>query len=181
MSAPSSRIPVDNATTNVLCTADYVARFDVTGESEGAKASISAVSENLFSSCDGAHCNVDSGESVTLQAGTVDGYRLKSWSGEGCERLSGASAIAREVASDVTCTAHYVEGVSVTGTVVNAEGEVDASSDSPGADCELGSCAIDIGGTVTPGGALRCRVARSWAGAATRAAPATRPPWSSKT
>jgi len=158
-------IQIDGVTTNVLCTADYVARFDVTGESEGAPAAISAVSANLFSSCDGAHCNVDSGESVTLQAGTVEGYRLKNWSGEGCERLSGASAIVRDVASDVTCTAHYVEGVSVTGTVVNAEGEVEASSDSPGADCALGSCAIDVGGTVSlMAPALPGRTFLGWSG-----------------
>jgi hypothetical protein len=142
-------IQLDDVTTNVLCTADYVARFDVSGESEGAAASISATSENLFSGCDGAHCDVDSGESVTLHAGTVDGYRLKNWTGAGCEPLSGASAIARDVTSDVVCTAHYVEGVSVTGTVINAEGDVDASSDTPGADCGRGSCAIDVGGSVT--------------------------------
>lgn len=142
-------VELEAVTTNVVCTADYVARFDVSGESEGADAPISATSENLFSGCDGAHCTVDTGESVTLHAGTVEGYRLKNWSGDGCEPLSGASAIARDVASDVVCTAHYVEGVSVTGTVINAEGDVEATSDSPGADCGRGSCAIDVGGTVT--------------------------------
>jgi hypothetical protein len=142
-------VQVDGVSTNVVCTADYVPRYEVKGLSEGTDATIASASENLFSVCDGPTCTVDRGESVTLLAGSVEGFRLKEWTGEGCEALSGASAIARDVASDLTCTAHYVEGVSVTGSLVNAEGEVEASSDSPGAECGRGSCAIDLDGTVT--------------------------------
>ncbi len=142
-------LTIANVTTNTSCTADYVARFTVKGVSEGAQAAITASAENLFSACDGAQCVVDSGESATLIAGTVDGYRLESWSGDGCEPQPGAAVLAADVTKDTTCTAHYVAGVSVSGTLVNATGVILASSSAPGASCAPGSCSIDVGGAVT--------------------------------
>ncbi|HEX5659609.1 MAG TPA: hypothetical protein VFX59_20575 [Polyangiales bacterium] len=142
-------LTVENVTSSVSCTADYVARFVVRGVSEGADAPILASAENLFAACDGASCVVDSGEAVTLIAGVVEGYRLLGWSGEGCEAQAGAAVLAANVQRETTCTARYVEGVSVSGTLVNAVGVILASSDTAGAACEPGSCAIDIGGSVT--------------------------------
>lgn len=143
------QITLANVTSNLSCTADYVARFTVRGASEGADAQVAASADNLFSACEGDHCVIDGGETVTLIASTVDGYRLSGWTGDGCEAQPGASALARAVAKDVTCTAQFVKGVSVSGTLVNAEGQVLAESSSPGANCSPGSCAIDIGGSVT--------------------------------
>ncbi|MET0286281.1 MAG: InlB B-repeat-containing protein, partial [Polyangiales bacterium] len=141
-------LKVENVTSNVTCSADYATRYTVDGVSEGADVEITASSENLFSSCDGKACVVDGGETVTLIAGVVDGYRLAEWTGEGCEPQPGAAVVVRDVARDTTCTARFVEGVSVSGTLVNATGTILANSTSPGADCEPGSCAIDVGGTV---------------------------------
>jgi Divergent InlB B-repeat domain len=142
-------LTLEHVTSNITCSADYVTRHTVRGISEGvANAPIRAESDTLFAACKGDACVVDRGESVTLTAGTVDGYRLSAWSGEGCEPLPGASAIARNVEGELVCTAHYVAGVSVSGTLVNVAGEVDARSGSPGADCSRGTCAIDVGGEV---------------------------------
>jgi hypothetical protein len=158
---------VPNVSSNVTCTADYVTRFTVKGVSEGADAPIVASAENLFASCDGPACVVDSGEAVTLIAGVVDGYRLLEWTGEGCQPQDGAAALAADVQGDVTCTAHFVEGVSVSGTLVNATGVIRAESDSAGADCAKGSCAIDVGGSVTLSApALEGRTFLGWSGSA---------------
>lgn len=133
---------------NLVCTADYVRRFRVRGVSEGAEAMITARADSGFPACEGDTCEVDEGVTVTLLAGTVRGYRLERWSGEGCTAGSGSSASAHEVHEDRTCTAHFVEGVAVSGTVVNAEAEVDATSSSDGAECEGGRCVITPGGAV---------------------------------
>jgi hypothetical protein len=134
---------------NIVCIADYVPRFTVTAKSEGAEAVLSASSSNLFSVCEGPRCEVDQGESVTLIAGTVSGYRLDTWSGEGCAQADGDSALAADVSEDRTCVAKFIRGVAVSGTVVNATGSVEASSSSAGADCARGRCTIDVGGAVT--------------------------------
>lgn len=134
---------------NLVCVANYVRRFSVQGRSQGVAAPISASSPSLFARCEGARCELDRGEGASVVAGTVAGYRLKSWSGEGCVDDGGDTASVAEVAADLTCTAHYVQGVAVSGSLVNAPGNVVASSSSPGAECVRGRCAVDLGGTVT--------------------------------
>lgn len=139
-------------TSSVVCTADYVSRTSVQVVSEPALAppgALRALSATPFAVCSGPSCDVDSGQDVTLIAGTVPGYKRDHWSGGGCEQSSGAAAVARAVSVDTTCTAHYVPGVSVTGTVLNAVAEVDARSSSGNASCSHGSCSIDPAGSVT--------------------------------
>ena len=143
---------IQDVTQNVLCTADYVRRFQVLGVADSPDGqlanAIAAQSPNLFSVCSGASCVVDQGEDVTLLAGTVAGYRFSAWAGLGCQTLSGGSGLAAAVLGDTVCTALYAKGVAVSGTVVDAVGEVTAMSSSSGAVCAHGSCAIDVGGAV---------------------------------
>ena len=150
---------------DLACTADYVPRAAVVGVSDGAPAAIVARADSGFASCSEGRCEVDVGQSVSLLAPSVQGYRLRGWSGEGCSDEGGASASARDVSGSRTCVAHYVAGVSVSGSVIDAEGEVIASSESAGASCQRGSCAIDAGGVVTlQAPTLEARTFLGWSG-----------------
>lgn len=142
-------VSLQNVQTNILCIADYIPRFSVEGNSQGASAPISAQSSDLFSACTDHKCEVDQGQTVVLLAGSVNGYRLDRWSGEGCEQGDGDSANVSDVRQNRACIAHFVRGVAVSGTVVNATGTVVASSTSSGAACDRGRCSIDVGGTVS--------------------------------
>jgi hypothetical protein len=158
-------LSLEGVSSNLVCTAEYVPRVKVVGQSQGAAGAITAASANQFSTCAASACEVDVGETVTLSAGTVSGFRLKRWSGLGCEPGSGASALVRNVQVDTACIAEYAEGVSVSGEVVHADAEVLAVSSSSGANCGRGSCSLDIGGTVTlTAPALPGRTFRGWSG-----------------
>lgn len=135
---------------NVLCVANYVPRATVRGVAEGVPraTAIVATSNDAFADCTSETCEVDEGDTVSLQAPSVAGYRLQAWAGVGCARGRGASTTVTDAKGDITCTATYVEGVAVSGTVLNADGEVIASSSQPGADCADGRCAIAKGGSV---------------------------------
>lgn len=164
-SGSALQVDISDVTTNIVCSADYVRRVTVRAESEGASAALTATADEGFPSCTGASCEVDQGSTVTLFASTVAGYRLRDWTGEGCAGADGSLALARDVQSDVVCTAHFVLGVAVSGTIVNADVGVVAHSTSPGAACGAGRCTIDVGGTVTltvP--ALAGRTFRGWSG-----------------
>jgi uncharacterized repeat protein (TIGR02543 family) len=142
-------ITIADVQASVLCTANYVPRASVRGEARGTEATITASSQDAFSECAGDHCTLDEGGTVTLLAPSVAGYRFKNWTGQGCEKASGGSVTVSNATGELTCTANYVEGVSVVGSVLNAEGTVDARSAMPGAECEAGRCAIERGGSVT--------------------------------
>lgn len=135
---------------DVLCVANYVPRATVRGVAAGVPRAteIVASSSDAFADCTGESCEVDEGGAVSLQAPSVAGYRLQGWSGTGCARGRGASTSVPDAQGDITCTATYVEGVAVIGTVLNADGEVTATSPQPGADCAEGRCAIAKGGSV---------------------------------
>ena len=154
-SSNNAQVSIANVTSNVSCTANYVARYAVTGASAGATTPlpISAMSADAFASCMGATCEVDDGGSVKLIAPTVSGLRLSGWDGDGCTTGDGASASVSPVHEGHTCTAKYVAGVAVIGTLVGVASDsgasVDASSSSAGANCGAGRCAIDVGGSVT--------------------------------
>ena len=164
-SGSERELTIEGVSTNLVCTADYVERMTVRGESRGAMAPIMATADDGFAVCDGAACEIDRGGNVTLIAGTAAGFRLRDWSGEGCMGASGSSASARDVQKNTTCVATFVEGVAVSGTLVNAEGVVEAASISAGAMCSEGRCAIDVGGTVTLSvPALPGRTFRGWSG-----------------
>lgn len=166
-SSTESALRIDDVRTNVSCTASYVARFTVTGESEGASPAppLTATSADAFARCEGARCEVDEGGAVTLSAPSVPGMRLKEWLGEGCVASTGASATASDVRQSRSCTAQYVEGVAVIGSVVGADATVEATSMSAGAACTPGRCIIDIGGSVTlTAPALTGRSFLGWSG-----------------
>jgi Divergent InlB B-repeat domain len=159
---------VSDVRESISCIATYVARRSARAESTGADPapSLSAISADAFARCEGAGCEVDEGGSVTLLADTVSGFRLSEWSGDGCQAgASGSSTKLVDLRANVTCTARYVRGVSVTGTVLGLSGEVSATSQSPGAMCSSGSCAIDAGGTVTlEAPAVQGRTFLGWSG-----------------
>jgi hypothetical protein len=144
-------VVLDDVQSDLICTATYVPRRTVSGMAEGAtpQPTLAASSSDGFATCEGAGCEVDVGSAVELRAPTVPGYRLASWSGAGCGDASGDKVTVSDVQSDVTCTAHYVQGIAVSGTVSGAPGAVAASSSSPGASCSGATCQIDVGGSVT--------------------------------
>jgi hypothetical protein len=132
------------------CKAVYVRRFQVTGRiQDGLSGAVAASSPDATATCAGATCTVDSGGAVTLLAPTLAGYRVTGWTGAGCDQgvVAGQGITLRPSSGDLTCTAAYVLGVSVSGTVVGATGAVTASSPSGGR-CSAGSCTIDAGGEV---------------------------------
>jgi len=143
---PTLRLP--GVTASLHCLAEYVVRFPVTGRADGAPAEI-VVASDPEAHCREGTCEVDQGASATLTAGSAPGFRLRGWSGAGCEAAGGDLATVRDVQGPVECVAHYVQGVAVSGTVTHAVGSVVASSTTPGAVCEAGRCAIDVGGQAT--------------------------------
>jgi hypothetical protein len=149
-SGGDAAITLKNVLSNVSCTASYVRRYAVAGSSQGATPApaLTASSADAFARCEGARCEVDDGGSATLLAPSISGYRLSSWTGEGCASTNGASVSVSDVHQDRSCQAHYVAGVAVIGTVLGADGSVQASSASSGASCAPGFCIIDVGGTV---------------------------------
>lgn len=150
---------------SLLCTGDYVPRFSVSGVSEGAAAEVSATSADAFAQCAGATCEVDRESAVTLMASSVPGARLRGWRGDGCVAGAGASASVGDVTRNVQCIAQYEPGVSVSGTVIDATGEVVASSPAPRAACARGACVIGLGEQVTlVAPALDQRTFMGWSG-----------------
>src|SRR5262249_20832167 len=138
-------------TAPVACVAGYVRRVVVAGAvGGGGAAQVTATSPDAHSVCAGQSCAADAGAAVTLLAPTVPGYRLPGWSGAGCEAgVAAGAGLTITAAANVTCTATYVEGVAVSGTVVGALGQVSVASATPGASCAAGACALDAGGSVT--------------------------------
>jgi hypothetical protein len=137
---------------DINCIANYAARYTATGlVANGLTGTVSASSANVNATCAGNSCTLDAGTSATLLAPTIAGYRLTGWSGAGCVagNQSGNGILVTTTNSNITCTANYALGVSVTGTVVGATGSVVAGSASPGATCSAGGCGIDAGGSVT--------------------------------
>lgn len=135
----------------LTCIASYRPRQRVEGLAQGAEPvpTLLASSADTHASCQGAACEVDRGGSVTLLAPSVDGYRLRGWLGDACAEQTGAAVTLSPVERDLTCTADYVRGVSVTGAVIGAQVAVTASSDAPTASCLGAGCRIDAGATVT--------------------------------
>ena len=71
-------------TSDVRCTATYVARRKVTGLAVGPEPApaIIATSPDVFAVCAGNVCEVDAGGTVQLLAPSVHSYRVAEWSGE---------------------------------------------------------------------------------------------------
>ncbi len=140
-----------NIAGDIACVANYAARFKVTGlVGSGLTGAVVATSPDVSGVCSTNACIVDSGKSTTLVAPTIAGYRLTGWTGAGCTGTqSGNGLVVTPTTGDLTCSATYALGVSVTGTVVGATGAVVATSVSPGATCTPGSCGVDAGGSVT--------------------------------
>ena len=146
-------LQIADISSDISCVANYAARFKVTGlVGSGLTGTVTATSGDVNASCSTNACIVDSGKSTTLIAPTIAGYRLTGWTGAGCTGAqSGNGLVVTPTTGDLTCTATYAQGVSVTGTVSGATGTVAAASTSPGADCvsKPGGCSIDAGGSVT--------------------------------
>jgi hypothetical protein len=133
------------------CVATYAPRVTVSGSASGAEPppAITAVSADLYARCSGGACDTDVGGTVTLLAGSADGYRLTGWMGPQCDGEKGAAVTLSDVTADTQCSASYAQGIAVIGAVVGAPGEVVASSTTEAAVCAEGGCVIDIGGNVT--------------------------------
>jgi hypothetical protein len=133
------------------CLATYTPRVTVSGSSSGAEPppAITALSSDLYATCNGGSCDTDVGGGVTLLAGSAAGFRLVGWSGPLCEAEKGAAAVLTNVSADAQCVANYLQGIAVIGAVVGAPGDVLASSTTQAAVCAEGSCVIDIGGNAT--------------------------------
>ncbi|HEY3667295.1 MAG TPA: hypothetical protein VGL19_14910 [Polyangiaceae bacterium] len=146
-------LQVSNIASDISCVANYAARFKVTGlVGSGLAGAVTATSGDVNATCSTNACIVDSGTNTTLVAPTIAGYRLTGWTGAGCTGAqNGNGLVVSPTTGDLTCTATYAKGVSVTGTVVGATGNVVAASSSAGATCPPGSggCALDAGGNVT--------------------------------
>ncbi|MEO6598280.1 MAG: hypothetical protein ABIQ16_00300, partial [Polyangiaceae bacterium] len=154
---------------DIACVANYKARFTVTGLlAAGLTGAVEASSANVDADCAGNLCTLDAGTTATLKAPTIAGSRLTSWSGAGCllANQSGYGMTVTPTTTNVTCTANYAAGVSVSGTVVGATGTVAAASTSAGASCTPGACGIDAGGSVvlTAPDLLPTYRFRGWAG-----------------
>lgn len=143
---------VTHIQSNISCIANYKARFSATGVvAAGFTGSVEASSANVDAVCKDNVCTLDAGTTATLKAPTIAGSRLTGWSGTGClpANQSGYGITVTPTTANITCTANYAAGVSVSGTVVGASGTVVAASTSPGASCTPGACGIDSGGSVT--------------------------------
>lgn len=143
---------VTHIASNITCVANYKARFTATGVvATGFTGSVQASSANVDAVCQGNTCSLDAGTTATLKAPTIAGSRLTGWTGTGClaANQSGYGITVTPTTANITCTAAYAAGVSVSGTVVGATGTVTATSTSPGATCTPGACGIDAGGSVT--------------------------------
>jgi len=147
----SNPLLIAAVTSDVSCVAEYAAQRSVIGlVGSSGSGSVVASSGDVNARCNGNSCTLDSGTTATLLAPTVIGKRLTGWSGAGClaANQSGNGITVTPTTTDITCTANYATGVSVTGTVVGATGTVTASSTSSGASCSPGSCSLDQGGSV---------------------------------
>lgn len=144
-------LQISNVMSDIACVANYAARRTATGLVEGGGAAVTATSASATAVCTGNVCTLDAGTSATLVAPTIAGKRLTGWTGTGCSTAnqSGNGIVVTPTTANVTCTATYATGVSVSGTVVGATGQVVAASTSPGAACTTGACGIDAGGSVT--------------------------------
>ncbi|MEO6599868.1 MAG: hypothetical protein ABIQ16_08360 [Polyangiaceae bacterium] len=142
---------VTHIASDITCVANYKARFTATGlVAAGLTGSVEASSANVDANCTGNVCTLDAGTTATLKAPTIAGSRLTGWSGAGClvANQSGYGITITPTTANLTCTANYAAGVSVSGTVVGATGTVAAASTSAGASCTPGACGIDAGGSV---------------------------------
>jgi hypothetical protein len=132
-----------DATTS--CTAMFSGKIMVSATVAGASGTVAASSPG--GTCSMNACTIDPGDSVTFVAPPIQGFRFSSWS-NGCTGTSPTVTLTN-IQAEVDCTASYVPGALVTGTVVGATGTVDAESTSPGAMCQNGTCALDPGGSAT--------------------------------
>ena len=147
-----SPLTIASVESDLTCTAHYAALFTATGVIGGGLAgAVVASSANVNAKCNGNSCTLDSGATATLLAPTIQGYALTGWSGTGClaANQSGNGITVTPTTSNISCTANYIKGVSVAGTVVGAVGTVAASTTSPGPGCTPGACSINSGGSVT--------------------------------
>lgn len=140
---------ISNVMSDIACIANYATRRTATGVVGGGLAgAVVATSADVNAVCTGNVCTLDTGTSATLVAPSIAGYRLTGWSGcTGAQ--SGNGIVVTPTTANVTCTATYALGVSVSGTVVGATGQIVATSGSAGASCTPGVCGIDSGGSVT--------------------------------
>ena len=134
----------------LTCQAHYAKRLVVSGLVQSTlTGDVKAGAPDASSVCAGNTCTVDAGDAVTLLAPTISGYRVTGWTGAGCEggTTAGQGITILPTTANVTCTAQYVLGVSVSGTVVGAVGTVTATSTT--GTCSAGTCNIDAGSDVT--------------------------------
>jgi len=137
------------ATKDTHCVATYVRRVRVSGVVDGADAIVSAKSSSAGAVCDDTGCLVDVGAKVELTAPQRDGFRLASWSGDGCQDAAETRVIVVAAETDVSCTASYAASLTVRGSAEGATVKIVASAQGPHAQCDADHCAVEAGDTVT--------------------------------
>lgn len=137
---------------NVSCTANYVARFTALGIAAGTPTNPAplASSESEFALCMEGRCEVDEGSTVVIRAQTVPGYRFTGFTGPGCDDVSGTAVTLTDLSANLVCTARYVQGIAISGNVVNGPDLPVAISATPApVSCTPGSCVVDASSTVS--------------------------------
>src|SRR5262249_25542370 len=136
---------------HLTCTAMYALGVSVSGTGRGAVVTIDASSTSAGAMCSPGVCTIDQGGSVTLKAPDAAGFRFDAWTGDaGCSGTS-QTLVLGNVQSSVSCTANYVQRVTVAGAMSGGlAGTVTVTPADPKASCANGStCTVDIGTSVT--------------------------------
>jgi hypothetical protein len=142
------------ASAPTTCTVSFapIPRFTVRGTAiPSAGGSVVASSPSARATCEAASCTVEQGGSVTLTARAASGYSFEGWS---CSGAVGTAVTLSNVGANISCQASFAllptPRFMVAGSAAPAVGgTVAATSSSPGATCQAGSCTVDQGATVT--------------------------------
>src|SRR5262245_41506610 len=117
------------------------ARLTVSGTpSPATGGAVTARSSSSSATCSGGTCQVDPGSTVVLEESLNNRFRFAGWSGgTGCTGTSKGVTITPT--SSVSCTANFVQLVTVTGSVnPTGGGTVTATSTKNGASCSHETC-----------------------------------------
>jgi len=146
----SLELVLSNVSANIECVANYAWRLSVRGEVMGGSGAVAAASSAFAASCEGARCEVDQGQPVSLKAPVQSGFRFQGWAGLGCPEGSADSIEVKPQEGDVVCTAKFVPGFVIRGKSEGDSGAVvEVASEAAFAQCKDSTCQVDAGSRVT--------------------------------